>query len=120
MLDKIIPKKIIHIFDLIRLDKPIGFMLLLWPCWFALANITQNNFISQDNEVKLAETWLYNNPLNNDGIYYSHDETDITKGYALIIGQDGSPYKDGFYLFKFHFPIFPSAKIEKSSPEIFV
>ena len=44
MLDKIIPKKIIHIFDLIRLDKPIGFMLLMWPCWFALANITQNNF----------------------------------------------------------------------------
>ena len=44
MLDKIIPKKIIHIFDLIRLDKPIGFMLLLWPCWFALAHIQQNIF----------------------------------------------------------------------------
>jgi len=44
MLDKIIPKKIIHIFDLIRLDKPIGFMLLLWPCWFALAHIQQNKF----------------------------------------------------------------------------
>ena len=44
MLDKIIPKKIIHIFDLIRLDKPIGFMLLSWPCWFALAHIQQNKF----------------------------------------------------------------------------
>ena len=43
MLDKIIPRKIIHIFNLIRLDKPIGFMLLMWPCWFALANITQDN-----------------------------------------------------------------------------
>ena len=42
MLDKIIPKKIKHLSDLIRLDKPIGFMLLLWPCWFALANTSQN------------------------------------------------------------------------------
>ena len=44
MFDKIIPKKIKHIFNLIRLDKPIGFMLLVWPCWFALANTVQNNF----------------------------------------------------------------------------
>ena len=42
MLDKIIPKKIKHLFDLIRLDKPIGFMLLTWPSWFALAHISNN------------------------------------------------------------------------------
>jgi len=42
MLDKIVPKKIYHLLDLIRLDKPIGFWLLMWPCWFALANISQN------------------------------------------------------------------------------
>jgi 4-hydroxybenzoate polyprenyltransferase len=42
MLDKIIPKKIRHLFDLIRLDKPIGFMLLMWPSWFAIANISKN------------------------------------------------------------------------------
>ena len=44
MLDKIIPKKIKHIFYLIRLDKPIGFMLLMWPCWYALAYIPLDNF----------------------------------------------------------------------------
>ena len=43
MLDKIIPKKIKHLIDLIRLDKPIGFLLLMWPCWFALANLPQDN-----------------------------------------------------------------------------
>ena len=42
MLDKIIPKKIKHLFDLIRLDKPIGFMLLMWPSFFALASIPKN------------------------------------------------------------------------------
>ena len=43
MFDKIITKKIKYLFDLIRLDKPIGFLLLLWPCCFALANLQQNN-----------------------------------------------------------------------------
>jgi 4-hydroxybenzoate polyprenyltransferase len=44
MLDKTIPKKIKNLFDLIRLDKPIGFLLLMWPCWFALAKIEENIF----------------------------------------------------------------------------
>ena len=37
MLDKIIPKKILYFLELIRFKKPIGFMLLMWPCWFGLA-----------------------------------------------------------------------------------
>ena len=36
-MDKIFPEKINNYLELIRLDKPIGFMLLLWPCWFSLA-----------------------------------------------------------------------------------
>ena len=43
MFAKLITKKIKYLFDLIRLDKPIGFLLLLWQCCFALANIQQNN-----------------------------------------------------------------------------
>ena len=39
MFNKIIPTKILNLFDLIRLNKPIGFMLLMWPSWFALAYI---------------------------------------------------------------------------------
>ncbi len=37
MLDKFIPKKFFYFLDLIRFNKPIGFLLLMWPCWFGLA-----------------------------------------------------------------------------------
>ena len=37
MLDKFIPIKIYYFLDLIRFNKPIGFFLLMWPCWFGLA-----------------------------------------------------------------------------------
>ena len=40
MLDKIFPLKLIYLLDLIRFSKPIGFMLLVWPCWFALTLVT--------------------------------------------------------------------------------
>jgi len=36
MLDKIVPLKIKYYFELIRFSKPTGFMLLMWPSWFAL------------------------------------------------------------------------------------
>ena len=38
-MDKIIPEKINNYLELIRINKPVGFMLLLWPCWFSLAYI---------------------------------------------------------------------------------
>jgi len=44
MLGKIVPLKIIYFLELIRFSKPIGFMLLLWPCWFALTFIPQISF----------------------------------------------------------------------------
>ncbi len=37
MLDKFIPIKFFYFLDLIRFNKPIGFLLLMWPCWFGLA-----------------------------------------------------------------------------------
>tara|TARA_Y100000591_G_C21853742_1_gene713414 strand:+ start:1247 stop:1942 length:696 start_codon:yes stop_codon:yes gene_type:complete len=42
------------------------------------------------------------NPIDN--IYYIHDETNMTKGYALIIGGEDTPYAYGYYLFEFNFP----------------
>ena len=36
-MNKIFPEKINNYLNLIRINKPIGFMLLLWPCWFSLA-----------------------------------------------------------------------------------
>ena len=46
---------------------------------------------------------LRKNPLTDHGIYYEHDDTDILKGKALVIGPRDTPYENGFYLFKFKF-----------------
>ena len=35
---------------------------------------------------------IIKNPLNDNGIYYIHDDTDMLKGYALIIGPEDTPY----------------------------
>ena len=43
-------------------------------------------------------------PLTDNGIYYSHDETDMMIGYAMIVGPSDTPYFGGFYFFKFNFP----------------
>ena len=40
---KILPKKIVYCLELIRFEKPIGFLLLMWPCWFTLALFSNNN-----------------------------------------------------------------------------
>ena len=43
-------------------------------------------------------------PLETDGIYYKHDESNILKGYAFICGPTDSQYFGGNYLFEFNFP----------------
>ena len=47
---------------------------------------------------------VYKEPLDNDGIYYRHDENDFNYGYALIVGPSDSIYENGYYFFKFEFP----------------
>jgi len=47
---------------------------------------------------------IIKNPLTDNGIYYVHDEEDMMKGYAMIIGPSDTPYFCGFYFFKFNFP----------------
>ena len=44
------------------------------------------------------------NKLQNNGIYYHHSDTEILKGYALIIGPDDTPYQNGYYLFDITYP----------------
>ena len=44
------------------------------------------------------------NSLAKDGIYYKHDEENMLKGYALIIGPSETPYAYGNFLFKLTFP----------------
>jgi len=44
------------------------------------------------------------NPLNENGIYYIHDDEDMLKGYALIVGPSDTPYFGGFYFFEIKYP----------------
>ena len=39
-----------------------------------------------------------------EGIHYKHDETNALKGYAMIVGPEGTPYEYGNYMFEFLFP----------------
>ena len=47
---------------------------------------------------------MIKNPLDDDGIYYKHDETNILEGYAYISGPSESQYVGGNYFFKLTFP----------------
>jgi ubiquitin-protein ligase len=47
---------------------------------------------------------ILKHPLTDNNIYYTHDDADILKGYALIIGPSDTPYFGGFYFFEFNFP----------------
>lgn len=43
-------------------------------------------------------------PLSEHGIYYKHDEEDMLKGYAMIVGPEDTPYFGGYYLFEIKYP----------------
>ena len=43
---------------------------------------------------------IMRHPLDDNGIYYVHDESNFLKGYALMCGPSDTPYEYGFYLFE--------------------
>jgi len=47
---------------------------------------------------------LVTSPLDSEGIYYRHSETDMLTGYAMIVGPADSLYFGGYFFFKFIFP----------------
>ena len=47
---------------------------------------------------------IIKNPLTDNGIYYSHDDTNMLKGYAVVFGPDDTIYRYGAYIFEFNFP----------------
>ena len=47
---------------------------------------------------------IIKNPLDENRIFYKHDQENILKGRALIIGPRGTPYENGNYLFEFNYP----------------
>ena len=48
---------------------------------------------------------MITHPLIENGIYYIHDDEDMLKGYALIIGPSETPYFSGYYFFELNYPV---------------
>jgi len=67
---------------------------------------TSQTIISKETFRRLVKDVkeLIINPLFSHKIYYTHNEDNILKGKALIIGPSDTPYENGFYLFDFTFP----------------
>jgi ubiquitin-protein ligase len=63
-------------------------------------------FISKDTINRLLKDvkQIIKNPLTDQGIFYIHDDTDMLKGYAMIIGPSDTPYFGGYYFFEFTYP----------------
>ena len=68
--------------------------------------IISKEFITAQTQRRLISdiTNLYKNPLNEQGIFYIHDDENMLEGHAMIIGPKDTPYEDGMYFFKFNFP----------------
>jgi len=64
------------------------------------------SFIKKETISRLLKDvkYILQNPLTENGIYYIHDDTDILKGYALIVGSSDTPYFSGNYFFEFKYP----------------
>jgi ubiquitin-protein ligase len=67
---------------------------------------TEKKTISKESFQRLIKDvrYIIKNPLTDNGIYYSHDDSNMLKGYAMIIGPEGTPYFSGYYFFIFDFP----------------
>jgi ubiquitin-protein ligase len=64
------------------------------------------NFIPKETIQRLLKDvkQIIKHPLTEQGIYYIHDDTDMMKGYAMIVGPSDTPYFGGFYFFEFTYP----------------
>ena len=47
---------------------------------------------------------IIKNPLVSNGIYYKHDDENMMRGYALILGPEDTVYADGYYFFEIDYP----------------
>jgi len=75
-----------------------------------MANINKNNeslVISKDTMNRLIKDVkeIIQHPLCDNGIFYSHDEENMLKGYAMIIGPSDTPYFGGYYFFELNYPV---------------
>jgi ubiquitin-protein ligase len=70
------------------------------------SNPAENIIVTKETINRLIKDikQIMKNPLTDNGIYYVHDDTDMLKGYALIIGPSETPYFGGNYLFELSYP----------------
>lgn len=63
-------------------------------------------FISKESINRLLKDvkQIIKNPLIEQGIYYLHDDVDMLKGYAMIMGPSDTPYFGGYYFFELNYP----------------
>jgi len=72
-----------------------------------MENVTDNSIVLKRETIKRLLNdvkEIMKNPLTDNGIYYFHHDTNILKGFALIIGPSKTPYENGFYLFEVDYP----------------
>ena len=71
-----------------------------------MTDTESKTFITKETVKRLAKDVkdIIRNPLTDSGIYYVHNQEDMLKGQALIVGPRGTPYEGGYYFFKFQFP----------------
>jgi len=64
-------------------------------------------FVSKETITRLLKDVkdIIKNPLIESNIYYVHDDEDMMRGYAMIIGQSDTPYSGGYYLFELNYPL---------------
>jgi len=48
---------------------------------------------------------IIRDPPHSHGIYYYQSETDMLKGYVMVIGPSNTPYYGGFYFFDMTYPL---------------
>lgn len=64
-----------------------------------ISKITAKRIVNDIKDIKKSQEELAKN-----GIYYEHDEENLLKGYAMIVGPTDTPYNYGYYFFTFNFP----------------
>ena len=63
-----------------------------------------SNFLPPQATKRLMREMLAVQELKSQGIWYSQDETNITKGTAMIRGPKDTPYADALLFFSVEFP----------------
>jgi len=75
-------------------------------CSMSTKNESETVTVSKETIKRLLKDVkeMVKSPLDSEGIYYKHDDTNILKGYAYISGPEDSVYVGGNYFFALTFP----------------